>query len=221
MMAESRTLRTFLIWFPPVSVLVYMLFLMAPTTRGMAWATLMEAGVVETATFVLFIVAGAMGFMVARRYWNATGRRGCAVCFSLAALALIFIALEEAAYGQHYFGFKTPEAMLALNQQQELTLHNLPGVHGKTEWFRLAFGLGGLAGVALVRIAPLAAFATPSVLVSSSITIAVASFFDLVNDKMTLHPGFDQAVADVSEHVELLCAIMAVVYMRTKLNASA
>jgi hypothetical protein len=40
-----------------------------------------------------------------------------------------YILLEEISYGQHYFGYDTPDKILALNDQQETNLHNM------SSWF--------------------------------------------------------------------------------------
>jgi hypothetical protein len=42
----------------------------------------------------------------------------------LAALGSLYIAGEEASWGQHYFGWLTPEAWQAVNDQAETNLHN-------------------------------------------------------------------------------------------------
>lgn len=46
---------------------------------------------------------------------------------SYVLLALLFFVAfgEELSWGQHYFGFDTPEAIGKINQQEELNLHNL------------------------------------------------------------------------------------------------
>lgn len=40
-----------------------------------------------------------------------------------------YIFLEEISYGQHYFGWNTPDKLLELNDQQETNLHNM------SRWF--------------------------------------------------------------------------------------
>lgn len=41
-----------------------------------------------------------------------------------AALACLYVAGEEASWGQHYVGWATPEAWMAINDQGETNLHN-------------------------------------------------------------------------------------------------
>ncbi len=47
----------------------------------------------------------------------------------VAALGCLYIAGEEASWGQHYVGWVTPEGWLALNDQGETNLHNV------SSWF--------------------------------------------------------------------------------------
>ena len=42
----------------------------------------------------------------------------------LFGIGLIWMGLEEISYGQRIFGWETPEALMEVNQQQEINLHN-------------------------------------------------------------------------------------------------
>ena len=82
-----------------------------------------ERGPVETATVVVLLPGIIFGFMAIRR------RRRLPVRWLGAWLAVIiagsiYFGGEEASWGQHWFGWQTPQAMAGLNDQGETNLHN-------------------------------------------------------------------------------------------------
>ena len=76
---------------------------------------------VEYLTAVWFLVGGLLlvGTALAERSWR---RRGVYV---LGAAALLFVAGEEISWGQRILGFATPDALAALNRQDEFNVHNI------------------------------------------------------------------------------------------------
>ncbi len=68
---------------------------------------------------------------------------------SLFSAGMLFVGMEEIAWGQKLLVFQTPAALQNLNQQREMTLHNLPGLHGHSDKMWSAFALGGLIGIGL------------------------------------------------------------------------
>ncbi len=75
------------------------------------------------------------------------------VWFGLAALGCLFIAGEEASWGQHYLGWATPDNWRAVNDQGETNLHNT------SSWFdqkpRLLLEIGIIVGGILLPLAAL------------------------------------------------------------------
>lgn len=45
--------------------------------------------------------------------------------YAIITLAMLFVGLEEIAWGQILFDWKTPENIAAVNAQNQITLHNL------------------------------------------------------------------------------------------------
>lgn len=64
----------------------------------------------------------------------------------LFAIACIYIAGEEHSWGQHFFGWSTPDAWSAINRQQETNLHNTLGIFNHLPQKILEFGIliGGI-----------------------------------------------------------------------------
>lgn len=64
----------------------------------------------------------------------------------LFAIACIYIAGEEHSWGQHFFGWSTPDVWSAINRQQETNLHNTLGIFNHFPQKVLEFGIliGGI-----------------------------------------------------------------------------
>lgn len=134
----------FYVWIPVVSYLVILFVAASNPSLYRAVAT-GEDGVIE----LLHIALGLIGFLLALRllywYWKQDNRLGIAFAVFSAAVCL-YIALEEASYGQHLFGWEADGLFLEVNKQQETNLHNI------SSWFNekprvileLAIILGGL-----------------------------------------------------------------------------
>lgn len=110
-------------------------------------------GIAEHATVIVLIpgiIAGFAAFRARARLPDA--RLGWWVLAW--TLACIYFAGEEVSWGQHYFGWQSPEMFQALNRQQETNLHNM------SSWFdrkpralvELWVMLGGLAVPAWRRL---------------------------------------------------------------------
>jgi len=80
-----------------------------------------ELGIIENLTFASLVVAVIAGLAYLRsgasfklmKTWMLIFIAGC-----------IYFAGEEVSWGQHYFGWSTPESWNELNNQQETNLHN-------------------------------------------------------------------------------------------------
>lgn len=85
---------------------------------------LREDGPVEYATAVVFL----LGTVAATRVASLAQHWQTRVFFGLFAGAMLFIALSEISFGQRLIGVETPEALRGVNLQDEITIHNLPGI---------------------------------------------------------------------------------------------
>lgn len=82
-----------------------------------------ETGFIENATFVWYLLAGLLGIATLRRRARLPGRwvRAWFACFAAGCLV---VAAEEISWGQTWFGWQTPAAFAAWNDQGETSLHN-------------------------------------------------------------------------------------------------
>jgi hypothetical protein len=81
-----------------------------------------EDGLVENLTFFFSLLAGLyiLATLPAR-----TGR----VHYVLIAIGLLLLAGEEISWGQRVFKIAEPASLAAVNEQHELNLHNISGIH--------------------------------------------------------------------------------------------
>jgi len=86
-----------------------------------------EFGVLQNATVLLLIPAMVLSVLIFLRRRHLP--RGVGVVMLLGGLAALYFAGEEISWGQTYFRFKTPDAVKAVNYQQEFNLHNLGKGH--------------------------------------------------------------------------------------------
>lgn len=104
---------------------------------------------VENLGALAFLATAIVFFLMARR---EDGRAGRWRRLQLIGLGLFFFVAfgEEASWGQHWLGFKTPEELKQLNAQEETNLHNLwvldsyAADEGKTKGFEKKTGLAAL-----------------------------------------------------------------------------
>lgn len=111
---------------------------------------LREDGAFETLTAAFLFLACAVSHQlagVARRL----GSGKVAVALWIGAAAFLFVGMEEISWGQRLLSLKTPDALSAVNEQHELNLHNVKGLHGGTEVkvFLVLSAYGTLSGLAL------------------------------------------------------------------------
>ena len=110
------------LWFPPL-VLVSALVLQAVDRELFLTAMESEQGVVENGTALLLVPAAVFG-VLALRLRRALPARWLGPWLLLLVAASIYIAGEEVNWGQHWFGWATPDWLAAVNDQNEANLHN-------------------------------------------------------------------------------------------------
>ena len=101
-----------------------------------------EDGVIEWTQVACFTVAAILSVRISQLLYRSHHVLA-AWLFALLALGLTFIIGEELAWGQRILGFETPEGLSAINEKQEVSLHNVESV---THFFTLAKLLVGIYG---------------------------------------------------------------------------
>jgi hypothetical protein len=101
-----------------------------------------EDSVLEWPQFVGFALASLFAFACAWRLQKA-GRPLLALAYLAFGLGCFVVAGEEIAWGQRIFGFGTPERLEEINEQDEVTIHNIDSVQHLTN---VVYFLAGLYG---------------------------------------------------------------------------
>ena len=132
---------------PSVLTILFVLAMLSDSLRPHILPWMRENGPVELATFGLALIAGCLGFGAARRQAKLSGFHFNAFFLCLFASGILVVAMEEIAWGQSFLNYSTPDYFVQNNAQQEITLHNLYGMHGASDYLYLIFGLAGMFGL--------------------------------------------------------------------------
>lgn len=124
----------------PILLMVGMVALI-PIPNLFVWITA-ENSLLEWLQFLL-ILAACLIFARLGFRWFQSGQSKVGILCLLIALGTFFIAGEEIAWGQQIFGWSTPEALEAVNVQQETTLHNISTAHAIFVYAAMLAGLYG------------------------------------------------------------------------------
>ena len=140
--------RALWLWFPPLLLIVVITVRVVDTAFYARWID-GELGLIELATPVLALIAAVFGTRLLLLL-SGSGATRLSVWVALLTAACIYLAGEELSWGQHLFGWSTPESIGALNDQQETNLHNM------SSWFdqkpRLLLELWVLVGGIVVPL---------------------------------------------------------------------
>ena len=114
-----------------------------------------ESGILETAQFIFMVI----GFAIAAQLMFAPFVRQRPLVLAmtaLAALACLFIGGEEVSWGQHIFFWQDPSLVTAVNDEGELSLHNMNKgfERGPRALLEIGVAAGGLLVPILCAYAP-------------------------------------------------------------------
>ncbi len=124
------------LWFPPLLLLVILTIRALDPSVYSTWID-GERGLIELLTPLLSAFGAVIGFRLLMRL-RPSGDRLLSGWVGLLTLGCIYFAGEELSWGQHLFGWQTPEMMERINDQQETNLHNVRSGTGPTG-FRIHF----------------------------------------------------------------------------------
>ena len=177
-----------------------------------------EMGFVELVTVLFLILAFVFGLLSFRTSLSLKFKF-LPVWLALFSLGSFYFGGEEASWGQHLFGWASPEFFANINDQGETNLHNISGLFDQLPRTILTIGalLGGLILPVLVKVFKLDLskfnldLYVPRLNSSLAAFLAVfISFFDKLLDKSSL-PGFLNIVD--GENKECFLALFLMIYI--------
>ena len=84
-----------------------------------------EGGILEYLQALILFTSAWMSWLISKDLRKRLSMRLPSVVYAIISLIMLFVGLEEVAWGQILFGWKTPENIAAVNAQNQTTLHNL------------------------------------------------------------------------------------------------
>ena len=84
-----------------------------------------EGGILEYLQALILFTSAWISWLVSKDLRKRLSMRLPSVVYAIISLTMLFVGLEEIAWGQILFGWKTPENIAAVNAQNQTTLHNL------------------------------------------------------------------------------------------------
>jgi hypothetical protein len=218
----SRSVGLFISLLPMSLVAFAVVALALPFSRPLAITLLLENNLVEMLTFVFFLLAAIQSMLIAA---SSKKNRGLKLGFVFLAFSILFfvISMEEISWGQQFFNFDTPSSLKNINEQGELTIHNIRGIQHKHEYFHIIF-----FGTLLFFMysgrkksqAPLfpSLLLLPWILSVLFISIIHVTLLGLGEGGQALS-SFQFASRRLTELSEMLMGLMAMLYMWTNMKA--
>ena len=84
-----------------------------------------EGGILEYSQALILFTSAWIGWLISKDFRQRLSMRLHSVVYAIIAFVMLLVGLEEIAWGQILFGWKTPENIAAVNAQNQTTLHNL------------------------------------------------------------------------------------------------
>ena len=211
--AISSSLIIVIVLFPFIISFLYSLSFVLPITRPIAYWMRGENHPIELLTFGFLLAGGIRGIALA---WQTKNHREEILVYGFYAvfsIGILFTAMEEVAWGQWFFGFETPSALKSINVQGEFTVHNIRGLQGHSEFFRVAFGLGGLLGVWLSSRRYFRKIGAPFILLSWFLIISILAVLDLYNDYFSSERRLSFLIKMLAEFVEMMIGMSGFLFV--------
>jgi hypothetical protein len=167
-----------------------------------------EDRLLEWLQFAGFAAASLFALVCAWRL-QKQGRNWLALAYVVFAMGCFLIAGEEVAWGQRIIGFGTPETLEEINEQEEVTIHNINSIQNAANGVFLLVGLYGSVVAWLIRWATrdrgddLVDFLVPPLFLTSA-------FFVIFSYKLlryTLFPESGFTITQIGEWPEFCLAL--------------
>jgi len=199
---------------PIIIMILETIFLAYPQTRSLTIWMHKENHPIEVLTFLVFLIAGVKGLKLSYKMKMGGEEYLVYGFYIFFSIALLFIAMEEIAWGQWFIGFETPEVWKSVNMQGETTLHNIVGLQGHSEIFRLIFGIGGLIGLLFSYNPRFQKIGASILLFPWFAIISLYAGIDVYNDYIPIQKAFDDYIHITAELIELLIALSTLLYIQ-------
>jgi hypothetical protein len=169
----------------------------------------------EAVQAALLLSAAIISFYI---FYKVNNNKFIKILHLTISLLLFFLFLEETSYLQRFFLYETPIVVENRNNQGELTIHNLAGVHERTHLFYKILGLYGSFSWLILHVPKMNLSRFLSFIVLPKITslyfLSVFLFYYLWNNQHKLKV----LIPNVQESFEMLLAIAILIYTIRNFN---
>jgi len=197
----------------PVVILAFQLMLTLRQLRPLKKYFWGENNLVELVQFGFFFISFVHGMLISWRLKVQLEKYYVWGFYTLFAMGLLFIALEEVAWGQQFFQFRTPEFIKSFNVQNEFTFHNVPPFQDHGNYLNGVFGLGALIGIRLSSHPRFRIVGVPRILIFWIFWIVMFSILQYVVEYIPIHYRIRYSIRKQTETMELLISILSLLYL--------
>jgi hypothetical protein len=179
------------------------------------WVT-RESGILETAQFIFMVMGLALAVQLL--FDPFVRRRPLVFAVTLiAALSCLYIGGEEVSWGQHIFFWQDPDLVTAINDEGELSLHNMNKAFERTPRTILELGvlIGGLVVPAACAFYPRLRQSRVALFLPSAVLVPAALFMLLfkIDGTASKWTGHALLAARPSEAVEFYLYFFIFAYL--------
>ena len=86
---------------------------------------LSEGGILEYLQALILFTSAWVSWLISKDLWERLSMRMHGMIYGALSFGLLFVGLEEIAWGQVLFGWETPETIATFNAQNQTTFHNI------------------------------------------------------------------------------------------------
>ena len=83
-----------------------------------------EGGILEYMQALILFTSAWVSWLISKDLRKRFSMRLHSIIYGMISFLMLFVGMEEIAWGQILFGWKTPETIAAVNAQDQTTLHN-------------------------------------------------------------------------------------------------
>jgi hypothetical protein len=123
-------------------ILIYMFVAISFWSNSLDTRLSREGGFFENSQFFLYLLSGVVTVYFSKTLFQT--RKFLSIIYLILGLLFLFIAGEEVSWGQRVFELITPDWLKSINDQDEITIHNISFINDKQY---LAYMLLGYYGV--------------------------------------------------------------------------
>jgi disulfide bond formation protein DsbB len=180
------------------------------------WVTREGPGVLETAQFIVMVIGFALAVQLL--FDPFVRRRPVVLAVTIiSAISCLYIAGEEVSWGQHIFFWQDPSLLSEVNDEGELSIHNMNKAFERTPRTLLELGVlfGGLVVPALCAFAPRLRQSRVALFLPSAALVPTALFMlgFKIDGTLSKVTGMNFLAARPSEAVEFYLYFFILAYL--------